>query len=169
MLHRLSPMENWLNAKVLFFPRTPASAKRLRVRTGSHAARALPAAVTSSTAAWVLNCRRMSRARFVLSASLRSPIRENFSSVLRLDREKLRFFFSSRRRHTRSLRDWSSDVCSSDLLAGVTGISGWIFHLENLLKQLSPVARQQRILMTHGIADPLVPIDKVRPQIPLLK
>src|SRR5438874_9742981 len=26
-------------------------------------------------------------------------------------------FFSSRRRHTRSLRDWSSDVCSSDLLA----------------------------------------------------
>src|SRR5690349_16827335 len=27
------------------------------------------------------------------------------------------FFFSSRRRHTRSLRDWSSDVCSSDLRA----------------------------------------------------
>src|SRR5699024_12038571 len=26
-----------------------------------------------------------------------------------------RFFFSSRRRHTRSKRDWSSDVCSSDL------------------------------------------------------
>src|SRR5438034_7205655 len=28
------------------------------------------------------------------------------------------FFFSSRRRHTRSLCDWSSDVCSSDLSAG---------------------------------------------------
>src|SRR6266513_3019144 len=28
---------------------------------------------------------------------------------------KLYFFFSSRRRHTRSKRDWSSDVCSSDL------------------------------------------------------
>src|SRR6266702_3160318 len=27
------------------------------------------------------------------------------------------FFFSSRRRHTRWPRDWSSDVCSSDLLA----------------------------------------------------
>src|SRR2546429_6485950 len=27
------------------------------------------------------------------------------------------FFFSSRRRHTRCSRDWSSDVCSSDLLA----------------------------------------------------
>src|SRR5699024_8500662 len=34
------------------------------------------------------------------------------------------FFFSSRRRHTRSKRDWSSDVCSSDLsgfrLAGIS-------------------------------------------------
>src|SRR5438067_13738446 len=29
------------------------------------------------------------------------------------------FFFSSRRRHTRSKRDWSSDVCSSDLLAWI--------------------------------------------------
>src|SRR5699024_7580437 len=28
------------------------------------------------------------------------------------------FFFSSRRRHTRSKRDWSSDVCSSDLGSG---------------------------------------------------
>src|SRR2546421_1482756 len=28
------------------------------------------------------------------------------------------FFFSSRRRHTRSDRDWSSDVCSSDLGLG---------------------------------------------------
>src|SRR5205814_6539845 len=28
------------------------------------------------------------------------------------------FFFSSRRRHTRCLSDWSSDVCSSDLLLG---------------------------------------------------
>src|SRR5438034_4440248 len=29
------------------------------------------------------------------------------------------FFFSSRRRHTRSLCDWSSDVCSSDLSPAV--------------------------------------------------
>src|SRR5437763_14044111 len=29
------------------------------------------------------------------------------------------FFFSSRRRHTRYIGDWSSDVCSSDLLATV--------------------------------------------------
>src|SRR5206468_13004031 len=31
------------------------------------------------------------------------------------------FFFSSRRRHTRSDRDWSSDVCSSDLLHFAAG------------------------------------------------
>src|SRR5437763_9444304 len=29
------------------------------------------------------------------------------------------FFFSSRRRHTRYIGDWSSDVCSSDLSPGV--------------------------------------------------
>src|SRR5699024_11226079 len=35
------------------------------------------------------------------------------------------FFFSSRRRHTRSKRDWSSDVCSSDLpLCGATAGRG---------------------------------------------
>src|SRR5699024_12180013 len=33
----------------------------------------------------------------------------------RVHREDSDFFFSSRRRHTRSKRDWSSDVCSSDL------------------------------------------------------
>src|SRR5438132_13277462 len=32
------------------------------------------------------------------------------------------FFFSSRRRHTRSLCDWSSDVCSSDVELGVAEI-----------------------------------------------
>src|SRR3712207_9560507 len=32
------------------------------------------------------------------------------------------FFFSSRRRHTRYWRDWSSDVCSSDLLLVVAGV-----------------------------------------------
>src|SRR6267378_3799301 len=40
------------------------------------------------------------------------------------------FFFSSRRRHTRSLRDWSSDVCSSDLgeVGGTAGCSGGHRH-----------------------------------------
>lgn len=53
--------------------------------------------------------------------------------------------------------------------AGIVGISGWICELEQLVKELSPVARQQRLLMTHGLRDPLVPFDQVRAQIPLLK
>src|SRR2546429_7349769 len=40
------------------------------------------------------------------------------------------FFFSSRRRHTRCSRDWSSDVCSSDLYA--TAIETFIFLLRKL-------------------------------------
>src|SRR5438045_7549800 len=32
------------------------------------------------------------------------------------------FFFSSRRRHTRCLSDWSSDVCSSDLDVSITNL-----------------------------------------------
>src|SRR5216684_9054425 len=33
------------------------------------------------------------------------------------------FFFSSRRRHTRCSRDWSSDVCSSDLLGSLKSLN----------------------------------------------
>src|SRR5204862_2521237 len=35
----------------------------------------------------------------------------------------LLFFFSSRTRHTRSLRDWSSDVCSSDLWVAAISVA----------------------------------------------
>src|SRR5438874_494992 len=42
-------------------------------------------------------------------------------SSLTTSRTAVLFFFSSRRRHTRSLRDWSSDVCSSDLILIDTG------------------------------------------------
>lgn len=54
-------------------------------------------------------------------------------------------------------------------LAGIVGISGWVCEPERLVKELSPVARQQRLFLTHGTADPLLPIAQVRPQIPLLK
>jgi phospholipase/carboxylesterase len=53
--------------------------------------------------------------------------------------------------------------------AGVVGISGWVCEPAKLLKELSPVALQQRLLMTHGASDPIIPIEKVRMQIPLLK
>src|SRR5882672_11763351 len=42
------------------------------------------------------------------------------------------FFFSSRRRHTRSLCDWSSDVCSSDLrVIGAAEPQGWEHQISN--------------------------------------
>src|SRR5258706_6300633 len=37
---------------------------------------------------------------------------------------RLVFFFSSRRRHTRLVSDWSSDVCSSDLDAHIAPVDG---------------------------------------------
>lgn len=53
--------------------------------------------------------------------------------------------------------------------AGLVGISGWVFDLENLISQATPVARAQRLLLTHGTDDPVIPIEKVRPQIAPLK
>src|SRR5207247_6411700 len=44
---------------------------------------------------------------------IRSGADNNFDELYR--KHFFVFFFSSRRRHTRSTRDWSSDVCSSDL------------------------------------------------------
>src|SRR5436189_2285440 len=38
------------------------------------------------------------------------------------------FFFSSRRRHTRYIGDWSSDVCSSDLIRRGDGLGGSALH-----------------------------------------
>jgi phospholipase/carboxylesterase len=54
-------------------------------------------------------------------------------------------------------------------LAGIVGISGWVCEPEKLLKELSPVAMQQRLLVTHGRFDPLVPFDLTRGQIHQLK
>src|SRR5438045_9565617 len=43
------------------------------------------------------------------------------------------FFFSSRRRHTRCLSDWSSDVCSSDLLRAPARAARRHFRAHDLL------------------------------------
>src|SRR5690625_5730307 len=42
------------------------------------------------------------------------------------------FFFSSRRRHTRWPRDWSSDVCSSDLVERVKTINKTFIYQNKL-------------------------------------
>src|SRR5258707_11421838 len=54
------------------------------------------------------------------------------------------FFFSSRRRHTRYWRDWSSDVCSSDLTA-------WEF---GDLEEVMEIRRGSQTLMGYpGLVD----------------
>jgi phospholipase/carboxylesterase len=54
-------------------------------------------------------------------------------------------------------------------LAGCVGISGYVHEPDRLLNSLSPVARDQRFLVTHGDADPLIPLGPVRGQIERLK
>src|SRR5437867_12213170 len=58
-----------------------------------------------------------------------------------------RFFFSSRRRHTRSYGDWSSDVCSSDLLRYTGG------QLEEILGKAHSLGKQ---VLIHAIGDAAV-------------
>src|SRR2546422_6698984 len=53
------------------------------------------------------------------------------------------FFFSSRRRHTRCSRDWSSDVCSSDL---VRGEEAFVVHAIDF-------ASRKRIAKVDGVDD----------------
>ena len=55
------------------------------------------------------------------------------------------------------------------LFAGLAGISGYVHEPQRLVEALSPVALQQRFLITHGTKDPLIPIAKVREQIDFLK
>jgi phospholipase/carboxylesterase len=53
--------------------------------------------------------------------------------------------------------------------AGLVAISGAVCEPEKLLKELSPVAMQQRLLVTHGIADTMIPFQITAPQIKMLK
>lgn len=54
-------------------------------------------------------------------------------------------------------------------LAGLVGISGWVFELDILLKQLPPAAKSQRLLVTHGPYDTVLPIARTRVQIKALQ
>jgi len=56
-----------------------------------------------------------------------------------------------------------------NLFAGLIGVSGWVHEPEKLLEDLSTVAREQRMLFTHGTQDPMVPFDKVREQVKALQ
>jgi phospholipase/carboxylesterase len=54
-------------------------------------------------------------------------------------------------------------------LAGVVGISGYLCAPQSLVRELSPVARQQRFLVTHGRWDPLLPLERSQRHMALLR
>src|SRR3712207_1386164 len=56
------------------------------------------------------------------------------------------FFFSSRRRHTRYWRDWSSDVCSSDLLVK----SGAIWTVQPKGTSRGRAIKKRSVWKVHG-------------------
>src|SRR5438046_8924122 len=68
------------------------------------------------------------------------------------------FFFSSRRRHTRLVSDWSSDVCSSDLefalldyLHEVEHAAGRVERLERALEEAVKSAPPQMRAVIEGL------------------
>jgi len=53
--------------------------------------------------------------------------------------------------------------------AGLVGVSGYVHEPAKLLAELSLVAKEQRMLFTHGTEDPLIPCADVRKQVDGLK
>src|SRR2546428_9636625 len=64
------------------------------------------------------------------------------------------FFFSSRRRHTRSDRDWSSDVCSSDLRAFTFADKVVVAVAVNVAKQPLFTLDERVALIKQAITEP---------------
>src|SRR5687768_18387553 len=62
----------------------------------------------------------------------------------------LLFFFSSRRRHTRCSRDWSSDVCSSDLPTSRTNRKDSLWGYFLLLRIRSYLTLEIRLSWISG-------------------
>ncbi|HWN97162.1 MAG TPA: serine esterase [Methylomirabilota bacterium] len=54
-------------------------------------------------------------------------------------------------------------------LAGLIGLSGYVLDANLLLREASPVAKEQRVLVTHGRQDPLIPFANVKKQMEQLR
>src|SRR3712207_4796034 len=65
------------------------------------------------------------------------------------------FFFSSRRRHTRYWRDWSSDVCSSDLEATADGADGVLAGLRpgTVWADISTIAPDASVALAERVRE----------------
>src|SRR2546429_9954391 len=71
------------------------------------------------------------------------------------------FFFSSRRRHTRCSRDWSSDVCSSDLAPGPVPelqalkrtLIEWAVEIESEARPLQSLRSEEGLALLAGVVE----------------
>src|SRR5699024_7915166 len=70
------------------------------------------------------------------------------------------FFFSSRRRHTRSKRDWSSDVCSSDLAA--RELDNGEIHSKDLVNAINKKSNNAKYIATFSEVESYL-FNKVKP------
>src|SRR5262245_64833214 len=73
------------------------------------------------------------------------------------------FFFSSRRRHTRCLSDWSSDVCSSDLERQFVRAS--LMNADLLMRSLGRPNREQVVTTRENQLTTLQALDLANGQI----
>jgi phospholipase/carboxylesterase len=53
--------------------------------------------------------------------------------------------------------------------AALIGLSGYVLDPEKLLREAAPVAKEQRVLVTHGRQDPLIPFAQVKQQMEQLR
>jgi|YelNatPaOPRAMG01_1025707.scaffolds.fasta_scaffold08335_4 phospholipase/carboxylesterase len=67
------------------------------------------------------------------------------------------------------LMSWEVGIRYPKTLAGIIGVSGWASMKSGTLDCVNKVSLTQRFLITHGIYDPLLPVEKVRRQIQELK
>src|SRR5437879_7899796 len=94
------------------------------------------------------------------------------SVVLNQSTTSFHFFFSSRRRHTRYIGDWSSDVCSSDLAMADAGASVLTFHPEatiHVQRHLDTVKKRDMLAgLALNPASPLALVEDVLDAVDLL-
>ena len=53
--------------------------------------------------------------------------------------------------------------------AGLIGLSGYVLDPQTVLREAAPVAKEQKIFVTHGRQDPLIPCHKVKEQMDQLR
>jgi phospholipase/carboxylesterase len=54
-------------------------------------------------------------------------------------------------------------------LGGIVGISGYVCDPQKLITEMAPRAREQRVLMTHGTLDSMIPFARVKEQMKMLR